>query len=122
MLRKDTPSDWSEIEVYKIEFDYLKHLTTVSTGSILLIVAFLEKIFKQPAYKPAVAVSLVCFMLTIILCAISQASIIEKASEKEDVVLRNKVQNITVILFIIALLSFVIGMISLVIFGVRNLF
>lgn len=122
MSKDDLISGWNEIEIYKIEFDYLKHLTTVSTGAILLIVAFLEKIFKQPEYKLAVAVSLVCFMITIILCAIAQASIIEKASEKENLEWRNTVQNLTVILFLFALLSFVVGMISLVIFGLKNLF
>lgn len=121
MPLKGITSSWSEIEVYKIEFDYLKHLTTVSTGAILLIVAFLEKIFLQPTYKPAVSVSLVCFLVTIILCAIAQASIIEKASEKKDLSWRNKVQNLTVSLFLLALCSFVVGMVSLVIFGLKNL-
>lgn len=122
MSKDNLISDWNEIEIYKIEFDYLKHLTTVSTGTIVLIVAFLEKLFKQPKCKLAVAVSLVCFMITIIICAIAQASIIEKASEKENLEWRDKVQNLTVILFLSALFSFVVGMISLVIFGLKNLF
>ena len=29
-------------------FDYIKHITTLSTGSILLQLAFLEKVFSQP--------------------------------------------------------------------------
>jgi len=122
MPDKDLTSDWNEIEIYKLEFEYLKHLTTMSTGAILLLVAFLDKIFTRPEYKIAIAISLVCFLLAIILCAISQASIIEKASEKTNIEHRNKVQNLTVILFLLALLSFVIGVISLVAFGLKNLF
>lgn len=122
-MRDKTPkTDWSEIEIYKLEFEYLKYLTTISTGSILLLVAFLDKIFKQPECKSAIAVSLICFLLSIILCAISQATIIEKASEKENLEWRDKIQNMTVGLFLFALLSYVTGVISLVVFGLKNLF
>jgi hypothetical protein len=122
MKNKDLTSEWPEIEIYRIEFEYLKSLTTVSTGAILVLVAFLEKIFQHPECKISVGISLVCFMITIILCSISQASIIEKASEKENIQWRNKIQNVTVTLFLLALLSFVVGMISLVIFGLKNLY
>jgi hypothetical protein len=121
MSKKDHISNWNEIDIYNIEFEYLKHLTTVSTGAILLIIAFLEKIFKQPRCTTAVSVSLVCFMSTIILCAIAQASIIEKASEKESIGWRNRVQNLTTSILLLALSSFVVGMISLVVFGLKNM-
>lgn len=114
--------DWSEIEVYWIEFEYLKHLTTISTGSILLIVAFLEKIFQNPEAKYLVAIALCCFVLSISLCAFSQLTIIEKASERSNLILVKKVQNWTVGLLFAALISYVIGVISLVIFGLKNLF
>jgi DMSO/TMAO reductase YedYZ heme-binding membrane subunit len=122
MKKTDLTSKWNEIDIYWIEFEYLKHLTTVSTGAILLLVAFLEKIFKQPEYKPAIAVSLVSFLVSIMLCAMAQTSIIEKASEKKNESWRDKVQNLTVTLCLLALLCFIVGMISLVIFGLKNLF
>ena len=37
-------------ETQRIQFDYFKHLTTLSTGSILIIVAFLEKVFSYPEW------------------------------------------------------------------------
>ena len=43
-----------EAEFRKLWSDYLKHLTTLSTGSILLIATFLEKLFSQPRWKAAV--------------------------------------------------------------------
>jgi len=36
-------------ETQRIQYDYFKHLTTLSTGSILIIVAFLEKVFSFPS-------------------------------------------------------------------------
>ncbi len=122
MIVNDPKLDWSEIEIYKLEFEYLKHLTTISTGSILLLVAFMDKIFTQPEWKTSIAISLVSFLLSIILCAISQATIIEKASEKDDLKWRNKIQNFTVGLFLFALLSYVVGVVSLVVFGLKNIY
>lgn len=122
-MTNQTPNtDWSEIEVYKIEFEYLKHLTTISTGSILLIVAFLEKIFTQPESKYLIAISLCCFLGSVSFCAFSQLTIIEKASERTNIKLVKTVQNWTVGLLFIALLLYVIGIVCLVIFGLKNLF
>jgi hypothetical protein len=113
---------WSEIEIYRIVFDYLKNLTTICTGSTLLIVAFLEKLFTKPFWKFGVGLALVCFIMSVILCAISQALIIEMASEREDKNHVDRVKNWTMSLLIIALVGFVIGIISLAIFGLINLF
>ena len=122
MKDKDLEKDWSEIEIYKIEFEYLKHLTTICTGSILLIVAFLEKLFNQPQWKPAVAIALCCFVVSISLCTISQLTIIDKASEKKSIKLRGTVQNWTIGLLLSALISYLIGIVCLVAFGLKNLF
>ncbi len=122
MTKNKSISDWSEIEIYKIEFDYLKHLTTVCTGSILLVVAFLEKLFKQPEWKMFVAIALCCFVMSIILCAVAQVAIIDKISEKESILIRNKVQDFTTDLLLSALLLYITGCISLVLFGLKNLF
>jgi hypothetical protein len=46
------------------EQDLYKHLATLSTGSIVLIVALLEKIFRQPTWRPLVGVALVSFMVS----------------------------------------------------------
>jgi uncharacterized membrane protein YcfT len=121
MNEEDLKTEWSEIEIYKIEFEYLKHLTTICTGSILLIVAFLEKLFNQPQWKPAVAIALCSFVISIALCAISQLTIIDKASEKKSVKLRGTVQNWTVGLLLSALVSYLIGVVCLVAFGLKNL-
>ena len=114
--------DWSEIEIYKLEFEYLKYITTICTGSVLVVITFLEKLFQNPEWKAAIAVSLCSFLLSIIICAFSQASIIEKASEKNDLSWRNKVQKFTVGLIFSALITFLVGVISLVVFGLKNLF
>lgn len=51
-------------ESIKLQFDLYKHLTTLSTGAILLLAAFLEKLFKEPHGKWLVGVSMGCFLLS----------------------------------------------------------
>jgi hypothetical protein len=51
-------------EGQKIFYDAFKHLTSLSTGSILILVTFLEKFFKTPEWKFLIAASLVCFILS----------------------------------------------------------
>jgi hypothetical protein len=46
------------LESAKFWADYLKHTTTLSSGSILLIPTFLEKLFAHPHWKASVVVSL----------------------------------------------------------------
>lgn len=51
---------------YQYEQEFYKHLATLSTGSIVLIVTFLEKLFTKPEAKAFVGVSLVAFCLSIV--------------------------------------------------------
>ncbi len=122
MSVKNQEREWSELEIYKFEFEFLKHLTTICTGSILLIVAFLEKLFKQPEWKALVAVALCFFVASITLCAFSQVTIIDKASENKNFGLRESVQAWTIGLLLLALFCYVVGIVFLVAFGLKNLF
>ncbi|EPS8832808.1 hypothetical protein BBM13_10810 [Vibrio parahaemolyticus] len=54
-------------ESAKLAYDLFKHLTTLSTGSLLVIVAFIEKVYSSPKAMYLVSGSLVFFILTIIL-------------------------------------------------------
>ena len=53
-------------EVQRMMYDYFKHLTTLSAGLILVIVAFLEKVFSDPKDTAFVIISVICFALCLI--------------------------------------------------------
>jgi hypothetical protein len=114
-------SDWSEIEVYKLTFDYFKHLTTICSGSTLLIVAFLEKLFTKPIWKEGVTYSLISFFISVVVCVIAQVLIIEMASEKKSIERRKTVQYWMTASLLAALLSFLVGIGCLAVFGIQNL-
>ncbi len=58
-LRRDLAS-------YEQEQAFLKHLTTLSTGSIIIIITFLEKTFSNPEWKILVAISIGLFLISIL--------------------------------------------------------
>lgn len=62
-------------EVLKYPYDYIKHMTILSSGSILIIIAILEGIFKEPRGIGIVMVSIVSFVLSLI-CSLLLMSII----------------------------------------------
>ncbi len=54
-------------ESLKLLFEVYKHLTTLSSASIVVICTFLEKIFKTPKCIYLVIGSLICFLISIVL-------------------------------------------------------
>jgi len=76
MFNEKEVIEWMERmkEVQRIQYDYFKYLITLSTGSILIIIAILEKVFTNPQILVIVLImiSMVGFAATIIfsLCAL----------------------------------------------------
>ena len=65
-----------KLETYRLVFDLLKHLTTLSSGSILLLITLFEKVFKlsPPGYQLLFAFggfffSIVCSVVAMLLLA-----------------------------------------------------
>jgi hypothetical protein len=66
--------------------EYLRHITTLSTGSVVIISTFLEKIFTRPVWKAAIVVSLAGFILSILAATIvySLALVYERATSDRE--------------------------------------
>ncbi len=64
---QDEKANESLFEGRKLIFDALKHLTTLSTGSIVLMTTFIDKLFKQPEWNIFIGASYIGFSLTVIL-------------------------------------------------------
>jgi hypothetical protein len=56
----------NKMERYKLLYDYLKHLTTLSSGSILVILALAENFFKDSPLSPWLFRSLISFLVAIL--------------------------------------------------------
>src|SRR5262249_12965463 len=116
------PQKRETIESFKYWADYLKHLTTLSTGSILLITTFLEKLFEHPQWKCAAVISL-CGFLSAVMCAVLCFSWMAIASHKwdQDGPHCETTRKWDVVSLYVAWIGFLVGMIFLTIFAIRNL-
>jgi hypothetical protein len=63
------------VEGQKLLFDVCKHLTTLCTGSILILVALLEKLLQNPRWKLLIVVSFGGFILSIIYSVVTMLDI-----------------------------------------------
>ena len=110
----------ARIETFKFWTDYHKHLTTLASGSIVLLTAFIEKLFKDAlTYKPAVIVALLGFAITIF-CSVVALSVINM----RNLVFEDK--RFGWMLFfalttILSMIGFCGGMLALTTFAVHNL-
>jgi uncharacterized membrane protein YidH (DUF202 family) len=107
-----------DVEHSKIVHDYLKHLTTLSTGSIVLITAFLEKLFTQPQWKFLVIVSILGFMLCVLACVLAQTLLLYygRLDRKSD----EKMSLVGALSLFAAWIGFLIGVVALSVFAIRN--
>lgn len=62
-----------KLESYRAERDFYKHLTSLSTASVVLIATFLEKAFPNSEWRELVNVSLGAFAVSVVGCAVMYA-------------------------------------------------
>jgi hypothetical protein len=113
-------SQKSDQESEKLYFDSMKHLATLNTGSILLLVTFLDRLFSNPRWKALIAVTLGSFAFSI-LCSISSmlqaANYVKHPGQQGD--LEVKIKDWT---HYLALVAFLVGLSSLILFAFRNFY
>ena len=106
-------------EGLKLFFDVFKHLTTLSSGSILLLVAFLGKGGQQPLWRPLVALAFLGFLSSsvgAIVVMLSTARTIRRNETTDQ--LPDRIGGVG---YYVAAIGFAVGVISLSLFAVRNL-
>jgi hypothetical protein len=110
-----------EVDFRKSFYEYLKHISGLSTGSILLLAAFLEKFFLQPEWKSLIGVSIGGFLLAVISSVISYSILVlnfpgrgAEMTEWEKYLVTGST--------LVTWLGFLTGIISLSIFILRNFF
>jgi len=106
-------------EFLKAIVGHCNHITTLSSGFILVMVTFLEKLFSRPDWKWLVVVSFIFFAISIILSVLSQAFVIDYLYPVNEIDTSQKAKQTSIVL-ILMWTSFIIGTISLMIFGVKN--
>jgi hypothetical protein len=113
-----TVTEKSFEEGQKLTYDVFKHLTTLSSGSIVLLATFLKDVFKTPQWKFLITIvfsSLIVCLISSVISMIMLADSIQKFGKPGNAGL-----NIGAYSIIIAIFAFLFGLIALAIFCLRN--
>ena len=98
-------------------------LTTLSTGSIALEIAFLEKLFVHPKWKVFIAFSLLSFAVSIVTSLICYVILVSLSSYAITPIKEAAArQNVAFIVLTMAIAGFLIGVCTTIVFVLRNLF
>ncbi len=118
---KDT-EDSLHLEYAKNVVEFIKHLTTLSTGAIVLQIAFLEKVFPHPHWKAFIAVSLLSFTLSIVASGVAYTTLLPAGRSRWLFGPITTGEMVGLFGIWVSLLGVLLGILNLVIFALKNLF
>lgn len=105
--------------------DFLKHQTTLATGSILILTGLLEKVFSHPHWRVLIAISLTCFVVTVVFSVRAYILVIthqfKTNQHGNDWAWQEDWAHILAF-GQFAWRNFLLGILFLVVFAIRNLF
>lgn len=111
---------------FKSMFDYLKHISTLATGSLLLIATFLEKLFKQPLHAWYVGLSVGALFTSLVASLLAYSVLVLNYPRVDDRLHGRTVtdteRNVFAGGIIITWISFVIGIGAMAVFFLVNWF
>jgi hypothetical protein len=114
----EEPKDKQKLEGFKLDHDTYKHLTTLSTGAILILATFLEKFFQQPKYKFLVGVTLVSLIISTIGSVFAMVGISDEVTTWKD----SASFKIKGLIIVSSYGGFLLGMASFVVFTLMNFY
>lgn len=109
------------IDGFKLYFELLKHVATVSTGSVVIIATLIDRMFKSPSFKFLIALSFTGFFIAIGMAAFGMAGYAAKvrySNPRNDESIKNMGMTSTVC----CIVGFAIGISSLIAFALINLY
>lgn len=107
-------------ESWKLVYDFFKHITTLDTGAILLLVGLLEKLFKEPKWRPLVGLAIILFLTSLVSCLATMylmAFFISQGGKPGGFP-----EAIAIVPFLLAIVGFVGGLCCLGAFTMKNFY
>jgi len=98
-------------------FEFFRHLTTVNTAILVILVVFVEKLFRTPAWQFLFPISIVFFLISLIASLVGMWYVTTLSSAPSNLQWEIDAAAGTCLTSII---SFIIAMLSFVFFAIRN--
>lgn len=116
------PSPPEVIEQAKQQIDYVKHVTTLSTGSILLLATMLDKVFGSALHwRPLIAATFAAFMLAVAAAVFFQSAAVVEPRFFSTASMPAGTRRRLALLFALMWISFMAGVAMFSIFAIKNL-
>ncbi|TNE99362.1 MAG: hypothetical protein EP322_03355 [Bacteroidetes bacterium] len=109
-----------DIEQVKLVHDHTKNMTTLSTGSIVVLVTFFDKLTENPTWTLLIAISLGAFVVSILGALAAQIAFVDLADPDEKGY-DSWHYRAGAVALVTSWLAFVLAVVCLCVFGVRNI-
>lgn len=113
------------IDNQKTLIDLIKHITTLNTGSIVLLATFIEKVFTDTNYMWLASAAVICFMLSIVFLISCGFAIFQSIRVAKTIILPSNAHTnlitFTFLTFVLGMISFVLALALLTSFTIYNL-
>ncbi len=109
-----------DLASYSHEQDLYKHIATLSTGAVVILTTFLDRLKGVPHWRPLVTVSLGAFGVSIVAVVWMQVLSVRGVSRHPDIAGSTKATLGAMFLILCGFGGFLLGVASLIAFGIRN--
>lgn len=119
-IKTEEHSTPKRLEGRKLFYDFMKHMTTLSTGSIILLVVLVEKLFPNPSLKWLMVVVFSLFILCTISALLSMfmlAMTVFVSGDISDTEAKMGVRSVFT-----AIAFFLLGLLALIVFASINMY
>ncbi|EJG1207096.1 TPA: hypothetical protein ACPVXI_000036 [Vibrio parahaemolyticus] len=106
------------IEQQKVTLDYIKHVTTLCTGSVVTLALLLEKFFSEPKFSYLILLSFGGFLLSILFLTLAAFGVLRSIKTPQYVT--KGIVNFTAVTFVLGGISFLVALSSFGMFSVLN--
>jgi hypothetical protein len=106
-------------EAYRLFHDTFKHLTTLSTGAILILATFLDKLVRSPHWHFLIPISVLGFLasvMTSVPVLFSYATLSSQNPDDVEIIKKWATRSV-----IASVGGFIVGIVALAVFAARNL-
>jgi hypothetical protein len=104
----------------ELSIDYFKHITTLSTGAIVIIAAFVEKLAQYPRCRFLLPIAIGGFAVSIVAAVIAHTYEIDRVLN-DTLVIENRFELLVSLGSLLAMwIAFLVGIVSLAIFAACN--
>lgn len=117
MLAEDEPIRASLLSLPNF-YDYLKHMTTLSTGTVVLLATFAEKFPQDAVWRPLLSLSIGALLLAVLASLISMLFVLSCQRHKPDP--PGWEENTAIAFFLISGVALFGGLSSVGAFAMRN--